>query len=175
MRGLPCRPDGGELIAIVGGTLHPITAPDVEGGTLLVQDGHIVDMGRDLAVPAGARVIDATGEHVWPGLIALSTSIGLREIGSVRGTLDDSEIGGNQPDLRVSSAIHIVSSHVPVTRSNGITRSQTAPQGGGPMQVFAVMGRCLANRLRCWWSRKVLRLRRLATLGYDWDGGVGGF
>lgn len=123
----------GDLLAIVGGTLHPVVGEDVPGGTLLVQGGRIVDIGSDVVVPAGAQVIDATGQHVWPGMIALGTSLGLREIGSVRGTLDDAEIGGNQPDVRVASSIHAASEHIPVTRTNGITRSQTAPQGLGPL------------------------------------------
>src|SRR6185436_10510815 len=92
-------PRAGDLLAIVGGTLHPIDGADVPAGTLLVQGGRIVDLGTDVAVPAGARVIDAKGKDVWPGMIALNTSLGLREVGSVRGTLDDAEIGGNQPDL----------------------------------------------------------------------------
>ncbi len=127
-------PRAGDLVAIVGGTLHPIVGADVPGGTLLIQGGRIVDLGADVAVPAGAEVIDAAGQHVWPGMIALNTSLGLREIGSVRGTLDDSEIGGNQPDVRVASSIHADSEHLPVTRTNGITRSQTAPQGAGPFR-----------------------------------------
>ena len=140
VRPLPARiaveasfdPRAGDLVAIVGGTLHPIEGSDVPGGTLLIQGGRIVDLGADVAVPAGAQVIDATGQHVWPGMIALDTALGLREIGSVRGTLDDAEIGGNQPDVRVSSSILATSAHILVTRTNGITRSQTAPQGGGP-------------------------------------------
>jgi imidazolonepropionase-like amidohydrolase len=59
--------------------------------------------------------------------------VGIREIGSVRGTDDLAELGGNQPDLRVAAAIHPDSAHIGVTRTNGITRSETAPQGGGPM------------------------------------------
>jgi len=126
-------PSAGEVLAIVGGTLHPIDGPEMEGGTLLVQAGRIVALGREVAVPADARVIDASGAHVWPGMIALDTSLGLREIGSVQGTLDDSEVGGNQPDVRVASSIHAVSAHLAVTRTNGITRAQTAPHGGGPI------------------------------------------
>ena len=129
------RADGGEVLAIVGGTLHPVTGENIEAGTLLVQDGRIVALGGDeVEVPGDARVIDASGHHVWPGMIALATPIGLREVGSVRGTIDDSEIGGNQPDLRVTSSIHMASAHVGVARTNGITRSQTAPQSGGPMR-----------------------------------------
>jgi imidazolonepropionase-like amidohydrolase len=126
-------PRAGECLAIVGGTLHPIEGADIEGGTLLIQGNRILDLGRDVAIPAGAEVLDATGQHVWPGMIALGTSLGLREIGSVRGTIDDAEIGGNQPDLRVASSINAESAHIPVTRTNGVTRSQTSPQGGGPL------------------------------------------
>jgi imidazolonepropionase-like amidohydrolase len=126
-------PEGAEVLAIVGGTLHPIDSPDIEGGTLLIQDGRILELGSDVAVPSGARVVDASGRHVWPGMIALDTSLGLREIGSVQGTLDDAEVGGNQPDVRVASSILSTSAHIGVTRTNGITRSQTAPHGGGPI------------------------------------------
>ena len=125
--------EGGEVLAIAGGTLHPVTSAPIEDGVLLVQDGRIVAMGADLAIPADARVVDAGGKHVYPGLIVLDTGLGLSEIGSVRGTDDLSEIGGNQPDVRAAAAISAESAHLSVTRYNGVTRAQTAPQGGGPM------------------------------------------
>jgi len=161
----------GEVTAIVGGTLHPIDGPDIESGTLLLQGGRILDLGADLAVPAGARVVDASGMQVWPGMIALDTSLGLREVGSVRGTLDDSEIGGNQPDLRVTSSIHAASAHIPVTRSNGITRSQTSPQGSGPLcgqsAVMRLSGDTWEEALMV--DRDMLHLRfpRIPNLGDD--------
>lgn len=131
--GVAWRPDGGPTIAIVGGTLHPVTSPEVERGTLVMQGGRIVALGSGVAIPANARVIDATGKHVWPGMIALDTSLGLYEIGSVQATVDSSEIGGNQPDVRSSASISAESAHIPVTRFNGVTRAQTSPQGGGPL------------------------------------------
>src|SRR5262245_58465189 len=67
-------------------------------------------------------------------MIALDSSTGLIEIDSVPATNDLGDIGGNQPDLRVTASIHADSSHIGVTRSNGITRTQTSPQGGGPMR-----------------------------------------
>jgi imidazolonepropionase-like amidohydrolase len=121
------------VTAITGGTLHPVTAPDIEKGTLLIQGGHIIGMGPGLSIPSGARVIDATGKHVWPGVIALDTNIGLFEIGSVQATVDSNEIGGNQPDLRSSAALSAESAHIGVTRYNGVTRTQSSPQGGGPL------------------------------------------
>ncbi len=131
---LAADPDGPEPIALVGGTVHLLSGEAVENGTVLMQGERILAVGRDVAIPAGARVVSVDGKHVWPGMIALATSLGLREIGSVRATIDTSEIGGNQPDLRVAPAIHADSAHIGVTRSNGITRAQVAPQGGGPMR-----------------------------------------
>jgi len=125
-----------EIVALVGATLHPVTAPDIAQGTLLLQGGRILALGPGSAVPipAGARTVDAQGRHIWPGMIALATNIGLYEIGSVPATIDSGEGGGNQPDIRTTASIHAESAHIPVTRTNGITRSQTAPQTGGPIR-----------------------------------------
>ena len=125
---------GAGMVAIVGGTVHPVDAPPIDQGTVLLQDGRILAVGAGIAVPDGAEVGDAFGKHVWPGMIALNTPIGLMEIGSVAGTRDTRELGGNQPDLSVLSSIHPESAHIGVTRTSGITRSQTAPQGRGPVR-----------------------------------------
>ncbi len=127
-------PDGGETIAIVGATIHPLTSPVIEGGTLLMQGGRIVGMGAALEIPAGARIVPADGTHAWPGMIALGTDLGLTEIGSIRATRDASEIGGNQPDLRVTAAWNAETAHIPVTRGGGVTRAQSIPGGRGPIR-----------------------------------------
>jgi imidazolonepropionase-like amidohydrolase len=137
-------PTSGAWIAITGGTLHPVSGPEIERGVLLMRAGRIAAVGKDVPVPAGALVVDATGRHVWPGMVALGASTGLREIGSVRGTMDVGEIGGNQPDVRATASIHPDSAHIGVTRASGISRTETAPQGGGPMRgqsaVIALAG-----------------------------------
>ena len=117
------------VAAIVGGMVHPVDGPPIEQGTVLVQSGRILAIGTSIEVPEGAVVFDAFGKHVWPGMIALNTQLGLFEIGSVGGTDDTSETGGNQPDLSVTMSIHPDSAHIPVTRTSGITRNQTAPGG----------------------------------------------
>ena len=127
-------PTEGEVFAIVGATLHPITGPDIENGVLIVRGGRIAALGQGLAIPAGARVIDGTLKHVYPGLIQAGTNVGLLEIGAIAATDDQGEMQGNQPDLRVAASVHSESAHPGVTRANGITRVQTAPQRGGPMR-----------------------------------------
>jgi imidazolonepropionase-like amidohydrolase len=57
-------------VAIVGGTLLTASsAGRIEKGTVLIENGRISAVGANVAVPAGARVIDATGRFVTPGLI----------------------------------------------------------------------------------------------------------
>ncbi len=128
------KSDGGETIALVGGTVHPIASPDIVGATVLLQDGRIAAIGVDVPIPADARVVDVRGRHVWPGMVALNTPLGLYEIDSVAGTDDLGEIGGNQPDLRASASLNADSAHIAVTRAGGVTRAQSAPQGGGPLK-----------------------------------------
>ncbi|HEX7450404.1 MAG TPA: amidohydrolase family protein, partial [Pirellulales bacterium] len=44
-------------------------AGKLEDATLVVEAGKVAAVGRDVAVPAGAVVIDATGKHLSPGII----------------------------------------------------------------------------------------------------------
>jgi imidazolonepropionase-like amidohydrolase len=132
--GAAWKPDGGPTIALVGGRVHPVTSPDLERGTVVMQAGRIVALGANVPIPADATVIDVGGQDVWPGMIALGTPLGLFEIGSVSGTDDQGEIGGDQPDLRAASSLAADSAHIPVTRANGITRAQSGPISGGPLR-----------------------------------------
>jgi len=119
-----------ETLAIRGGTVHPVTGPSYVG-TVVVQDGKIVAAGPNVTVPAGARVIDATGLHVYPGLFDAGSQLGLTEIGQVAVTNDMRELGNFNPHLQARTAVHPASEHIPVTRANGITHTLSLPSGGG--------------------------------------------
>lgn len=127
-------PNGGPVTALVGGTIHTVSGPTIENGTLLMQDGKILSVLSKEATPVGARTIDVAGKHLWPGMIAINTELGLREIAAVRATMDGREIGGNQPDVQVLRAINAESAHFEVTRANGVTRSQVVPHSAGPLR-----------------------------------------
>ena len=62
-------PATGDAVAFVGGTVHPVSSAPIEGATVLIRGDRIVAVGTDVAVPDDARVIDATGEHLYPGFI----------------------------------------------------------------------------------------------------------
>jgi hypothetical protein len=67
-------PDEPEWLAITGGIVHTITGPDLDGATVLCKDGRIFAVGHRVSIPEGAKVIDATGLHVYPGLIGMDSS-----------------------------------------------------------------------------------------------------
>ena len=76
-----------ETIAIVGGKVFPVSGPPIENGTVVIVDGTITAVGANLAVPPGAKQIDAQGKWVTPGLVHSATALGIVEVDEV----DDSD------------------------------------------------------------------------------------
>ena len=63
-------------LALRGGTVLTITQGVIENGTVLIQNGKITAVGKDVSVPPGIRVIDVTGRYVMPGVIDSHSHIG---------------------------------------------------------------------------------------------------
>lgn len=116
--------------AIVNAEIHPVSRPPIARGTIVFEAGRIVAVGADVAVPAGATIVDAQGMRVYPGLIDGGSTLGLDEIGDVLVTQDSEESGVIQPDLRAGVAVKPDSELVPVARFTGITSAISAPEGG---------------------------------------------
>ena len=126
------------VVAIVNARIHPVTAPTIERGTIVLKNGRIEALGADVKAPAGARVVDAAGGDVYPGFIDPSTSIGLDEPGP-RGFADTAESVDYNPHLRTRVAYHPDSDAIPVARANGVTTVGVAPGGGVLGGEVAVM------------------------------------
>jgi len=120
-----------EPIVIRNADVYPVTAPVIKGASVLVQDGKIADISTKLVPPKGARIIDAKGLRVYPGLIDSGTELGLSEVSSTRETVDTGELGEFMPQLRALSAVNPESEHFGVVRVNGITTAMTFPSSGG--------------------------------------------
>ena len=118
-------------VLIRNATIHPVTAPEIKGGSVLVIDGKIVEVGTKIPPRANVRTMDAHGLQVYPGMINAATNIGLQEIGSLRDSVDLDEIGMFNPQLRAEIAFNPSSDHIAVTRAAGITSVVSLPSAGG--------------------------------------------
>lgn len=157
---IPAAPQTGP-VALVGGTVHSVSGEEVTGGTVVFESGKITAVGKGVTIPSDAVVIDVTGKHVYPGLIDAYTSIGLTEVGSVRGTVDQSETGRINPNARTEVSVNPESEIIPVTRANGIALAVAAPSGG------TVSGRSALLRLDGWTWEDMTYKAPLA-LHVDW-------
>jgi imidazolonepropionase-like amidohydrolase len=119
----------GPVWAITNATIHPVTAPAIARGTIVIRGSRIDAIGATVQAPAGARVVDAAGAHVYPGFINARTTIGIGEPG-VRGYDDINEMLDLNPQLRTRVAYHAESDAIPVARANGITTVAVTPGGG---------------------------------------------
>lgn len=140
---LPTPGAAAETVALVGATVHPMSGPPIAGATLVLSGGRIVSVGAG-APPAGVRVVDLTGRHVYPGYVLADTTLGLTEIGQVEATNDFQETGRLNANVRAEVAVNADSELIPVARVNGVTSAHVVPRGG------AVAGTSALLRLDGW-------------------------
>ena len=117
-------------IALTGATIHTVSGETIQDGTILFENGIITAIGMDVVLPEQTEVIELPGRHVYPGLIAANSMLGLIEIEAVRATLDYSETGEINPNVRAEVAYNPDSELLPVARANGITLALSVPSGG---------------------------------------------
>ena len=122
-------PAAAETVAVVGGrvvTMGP--AGTLDGATVVIEDGRIAAVGAGVAVPPGARVVDAAGKTVTPGLFDSATQIGLVEVNAVSGSRDvETSDDRLTAAFRVVDALNPASTLIPVNRVEGLTRALVVP------------------------------------------------
>jgi imidazolonepropionase-like amidohydrolase len=118
-----------ETVAITGGKVVTLgAAGTIDGGTVLIENGQIRAVGRDVAIPAGARRIDAAGKIVTPGLMDSLSRLGLTEVSAEDDTNDIStEDDRITAAYDVADAINPRSVLIPINRIDGLTRAVVAP------------------------------------------------
>ncbi len=118
-------------VIIQGATIHIGNGKIIKNGYIAFDSGKIVFIDSVMRNSyKNAQIINATGKHVYPGLILLNTYLGLNEIDAVRSTRDYNETGEINPNVRSLIAYNTDSRVVPTAKTNGITYMQVVPQGG---------------------------------------------
>ncbi len=145
-----------EPLLLRNATLHPVSGPVIAGGSLLIEGGRISAIGgAALAAPANARTVDLGGRHVYPGMVAANTSLGLAEIRSVSASIDSAETGPLNPNARALVAFNADSELLPVTRGGGVLAALSVPEAG---RTGLIAGTSALLQLEGWnWQDMALR------------------
>ncbi|PYM16535.1 MAG: hypothetical protein DME18_01190 [Verrucomicrobia bacterium] len=151
-----------ETVLLTGATVHTVSGPTLTPGQVLIKDGKIAAVDKVIKTKAD-KVVKLDGEHLYPGLIAASTSLGLVEINAVRATRDAAEVGDYTPDVESWVAVNPDSELIPVARANGITHFLPVPGGGivtGQSGLMVVDG----------WTTEDMTVKKPVALHVFWPG-----
>lgn len=136
------------MLLIQGGTVKPIAGPDIENGQVLIDGGKIVAVGRDLPVPEGTEVFDASGCLVTPGLIDAHCHIGL-DGEAVRWEGNEVNEASNPltPEMRGIDGINPRDEAFALALEGGVTTAITGPGSanvmGGTFSAIKLHGNCV--------------------------------
>jgi len=141
------------MLVIRGGT---IITPDkvIKEGSVLINEGKIAQVGKDIAVPAGAKVIEAGGKFIIPGMIDAHCHTGVFADGVGWEKSDGNEMTDPiTPHLRAIDAIHPDDMAFKDLREAGVTTINTGPGSanviGGQTVVIKTCGKTVDEMLVC--------------------------
>ncbi|MCZ2473363.1 amidohydrolase family protein [Aquirufa ecclesiirivi] len=117
-------------IVITGATIHVGNGQVIEKGNLIIEKGKLKIETSNPSLGTDVEHIDATGKHIYPGIIAPNTNLGLVEVSSTRATVDYLELGDIHPNVRSLVAYNTDSKVINTLRTNGVLLAQIVPQGG---------------------------------------------
>ena len=137
---VPVLADAPGVYAITGGTVHPVSGPEIADGVVIIREGLIEAVGASVPIPADATTIDVKGGHVYPGLIDAQTSLGFPSAAPPRrgrGAAAARQQQTPPPPLPETSAsfvamreIKLADDDVESKRATGVTTILAAPAFG---------------------------------------------
>ena len=131
-----------ELLAIQGAKIIPIVGDPIAVGTILIRDGKIEAVGKDIAIPGEAKVIDGTGKVIMPGFVDAHNAAAMTSA---------NERNEFVPFLSVVDSIDPVSPYFEECRRNGITSAAVVPGNstliGGQAAVIKTAGQYVNDML----------------------------
>jgi imidazolonepropionase-like amidohydrolase len=120
-----------KVLAVVGGDIITVTKERIRKGTVLVEDGKIVQVGQNVEIPEGAEKIDATGKIITPGFVAISMSGVGASFDGQSGSFADS-LNPYDRNIQLSLGVGITSGVIQRARVGGGPRRRRAPEEDFP-------------------------------------------
>ena len=126
-------------ILITNAFIHIGDGNTIENGSIGFSNGKLNYVGENISkedllpvIFSGniPRIINAEGKHIYPGFIAINSTLGLVEIDAVRASDDEDELGDFLPHVRSAIAYNAESKVVESVRPNGVLIAQVVPRGG---------------------------------------------
>jgi len=133
---------------IRNGKIYTMAGPVIEGGSILIENGKITAVGKDVKAPANATVVDAEGRMVIPGMIDAHSHLGMVEsaIGA-EGSDGNESTAPNTAQLRAIDGINPMDVTFEEARNVGITLVATGPGSanviGGTFVAIKTVGVCV--------------------------------
>jgi imidazolonepropionase-like amidohydrolase len=121
------QPTPAPAVAIINATVLTAVGPRIDGGAVLIRDGKIVAVGRDVAIPEGTRVIDAAGRWVTPGVIDPHAHIGSGSSPGAANGEGGNETGPTAAGIWIEHAIWPQDPMFERARAAGVTTLQILP------------------------------------------------
>ena len=135
-------PKQSQSIYLTHATIHIGNGKVLQNATIGFENGKIIFLEENPSFKTDetmGKMIDCTGKHIYPGIIAANTKVGLDEIEAVRATNDYAEVGNYNPDARAIIAYNTDSRVTPTVRSNGVLFAQSTPLYGTISGTSAVV------------------------------------
>jgi imidazolonepropionase-like amidohydrolase len=130
-------------ILLMNGICHVGNGKVIQNSVVGFKDGVITLVGDATTIridkAAWDTTINVAGKHVYPGLIAPNSTLGLIELEAVRATADFYEVGSLNPHVRTQAAYNADSRITPTVRTNGVLMAQVTPRGGRISGTSSVM------------------------------------
>lgn len=118
-------------VLIRNATVLTGTGERLEGAAVLLRDGLIAAVGRDAAAvgaPGDARVVDATGRWVTPGLIDAHSHLGVYASPAVAASADGNEATNpNTAEVWAEHSVWPQDPQFPLALAGGVTAMQILP------------------------------------------------
>ncbi len=137
--------------AIVGGYVVPVDGEPIDGGTVLIEDGKIAEVGADadVDIPEDAELIDAAGSWVLPGFFDAHVHLGVHEEGEGWSGNDTNEMTDpNGARFRAIDGIDPYDVGFDDALAGGVTSVVVKPGSGNP-----IGGRTIGVKT---WGRTIL-------------------